>query len=167
MVSLSGKEYEVVIHDDNGVTVAGRPYSASLAPAGTETFSLLLNGASRALLARSVGRGVWEVGLDGCTVIVEVMDERAAKVREQKTAVAGARASVAPLRAPMPGLVVQVGVEEGSVVGPGARMVIIEAMKMENELRATVAARVDKVRVAPGDAVEKDQVLVEFAEVAA
>jgi pyruvate carboxylase subunit B len=62
----------------------------------------------------------------------------------------------------MPGLVVRVHVEAGQAVGVGAGVVVLEAMKMENELRAAVAAVVREVRVRPGEAVEKGQVLVEF-----
>jgi biotin carboxyl carrier protein len=62
----------------------------------------------------------------------------------------------------MPGLVVRVQVEAGQSVAAGAGVVVLEAMKMENELRAGAAAVVRMVRVRPGEAVEKGQVLVEF-----
>ena len=62
----------------------------------------------------------------------------------------------------MPGLVVRVQVEPGQPVSSGAGLVVLEAMKMENELRATTAGTVRRVRVRPGEAVEKGQVLVEF-----
>ena len=67
----------------------------------------------------------------------------------------------------MPGLVVRVAAREGDVVQPGTTILIVEAMKMENELRAAAAARVARILVSPGDAVEKAQVLAEFAEVEA
>ncbi|MYI05880.1 MAG: hypothetical protein F4059_00795 [Gemmatimonadetes bacterium] len=67
----------------------------------------------------------------------------------------------------MPGLVVGTAVQPGDLVEPGAAILIVEAMKMENELRATGVAKVARVLVSPGDAVEKGQVLVEFEEVAA
>jgi len=62
----------------------------------------------------------------------------------------------------MPGLVVRVQVEAGQSVAAGAGIVVLEAMKMENELRAAAAGTVRTVRVRPGEAVEKGQVLVEF-----
>jgi pyruvate carboxylase subunit B len=62
----------------------------------------------------------------------------------------------------MPGLVVRVEVEPGMVVQAGQGLVIIEAMKMENELRAPGPARVRAVHVQAGIAVEKDAMLVEF-----
>ena len=62
----------------------------------------------------------------------------------------------------MPGLVVRVQVEAGQSVAAGAGVVVLEAMKMENELRAATAGTVRTVRVRAGEAVEKGQVLVEF-----
>jgi biotin carboxyl carrier protein len=62
----------------------------------------------------------------------------------------------------MPGLVVRVAVEPGQQIEPGMALVVLEAMKMENELRATAAGVVKTVKAKPGQAVEKGQVLVEF-----
>ena len=76
----------------------------------------------------------------------------------------GARQEFASLKAPMPGLVVRVAVEEGDAVEQGDTVLIVEAMKMENELRAAGAATVARVLAAPGDAVEKGQILAEFGE---
>jgi len=67
------------------------------------------------------------------------------------------------LRAPMPGMVIRVEVEEGQPVSAGQGLVIVEAMKMENELKSPTEARVGKILVQEGTAVEKDQVLMEFA----
>jgi pyruvate carboxylase subunit B len=67
-----------------------------------------------------------------------------------------------PLLAPMPGLVVRVNVKAGDTVEAGQGLIVMEAMKMENELRAHGAGVVKAVRVAPGDAVEKGAVLVEM-----
>src|SRR2546422_4321868 len=63
-------------------------------------------------------------------------------------------------RAPMPGLVVRVEVADGQRVDAGAGLVVVEAMKMENELRAPRAGMVQTVHVAVGQAVEKGMPLV-------
>jgi pyruvate carboxylase subunit B len=65
----------------------------------------------------------------------------------------------------MPGLVVRVQVQPGGQVSVGDGLVVLEAMKMENELKAQAAGVVKRVRVAPGEAVEKGQVLVEFEDI--
>ena len=62
----------------------------------------------------------------------------------------------------MPGLVVKIEAEEGQEVVRGQGLVIVEAMKMENELKADGDGQISKILVEPGQAVEKDQVLVEF-----
>ena len=64
----------------------------------------------------------------------------------------------------MPGLVVRVQVEAGQDVAPGTPVIVLEAMKMENQLKAAAPARVSAVKVQPGQAVEKGQVLLEFAD---
>ncbi|MDE3052849.1 MAG: biotin/lipoyl-binding protein [Gemmatimonadota bacterium] len=62
----------------------------------------------------------------------------------------------------MPGLIVRVHVKPGDVVQPGQGLVVMEAMKMENELRATAGGTVKAVAVAPGTAVEKGALLLEL-----
>jgi biotin carboxyl carrier protein len=66
------------------------------------------------------------------------------------------------MRAPMPGLVVRVAAVVGEPVQAGASLVVLEAMKMENELRASAAGVVQAVLVEPGQTVEKGQTLVEL-----
>lgn len=167
VVSLDGEDHEVVVEADGGVIVDGRRRNASLVTTSPPTgHSLLLDGASVPLLARGDARGSWEIDLGGRTFAVEVLDERQAKVRAL-SAIAGGKTAIAPLKAPMPGLVVRVAVEDGAVVGAGETVIIVEAMKMENELRAGGAARVARILVGAGDAVAKGQVLVEFSEVEA
>jgi pyruvate carboxylase subunit B len=63
----------------------------------------------------------------------------------------------------MPGLVVKVHVQPGQEVAAGASLVALEAMKMENELKARGPGVVAKVLVAPGETVEKGTILVTFA----
>lgn len=164
VVSLLEETHVVEVGPHGRVVVDGRACEASLAaacPPGGR--SLLLDGRSFALLVRRTGGSAWELDLDGRTVSAEVLDARTARVRELSAAVLG-RGEVASLRAPMPGLVVRVAVGEGDAVEEGDTVLIVEAMKMENELRAAGAARVARVLAAPGDAVDKGQVLVEFGE---
>ena len=165
VVSLLGRRHEVQVCPDGQVIIDGRPAHASVAPTNPpHGYSLLLDGASFALRAHGGRAGAWQLELDGHSVSAEVLDPRAHRVR-RLSAKAGAGAKVTPLKAPMPGLVVQVAVDEGQVVEVGDTVLIVEAMKMENELRAPAAATVKRLLVAPGDAVEKGQLLVEFAEV--
>ena len=161
VVSIAGRELEVDV-DGERVTVAGTTHTASLRPiAGTPSRQLLVDGGPTVLTLRSGGRGQWTVGLGGDRWDAEVLDERTRHIRSL-TAGSGAARGPATLRAPMPGLVVRVVAEEGQEVAAGAGVVVLEAMKMENELKAPAAGVVGAVRVRPGEPVEKGQVLVEF-----
>jgi acetyl/propionyl-CoA carboxylase alpha subunit len=69
---------------------------------------------------------------------------------------------ISDLKAPMPGLVTRILVSEGEKVETGTPILVMEAMKMENELRAAGQGTVQKIKVAPREAVEVGQVLVTF-----
>lgn len=75
---------------------------------------------------------------------------------------AGAKSSQGALKAPMPGKVLQLLVEEGQTVELGDPVVILEAMKMENELKAPVSGRLSSIKVEAGASVEKNHVLLEI-----
>ena len=161
IVSIDGREIEVEVDGDQ-VTVHGSTRTASLrAIPGTPTRQLMMEDQPTALTLRSTGRGQWSFQIGGDRWDVEVVDERTRHIRSL-TAGAERRRGPVTLRAPMPGLVVRILVEPGQEVSAGAGLVVLEAMKMENELKAPVAATVAAVRAQPGDAVEKGQVLVEF-----
>jgi len=160
-VSIGERDLEVELGPD-GILVDGEPVSADIAEMdGTDVHSLLLSGRSHRILARRNGSGEWGLYLSGQHFLARVEDDRTRTIRE----LAGSKeASLGPkaLRAPMPGLVVKVEVEEGDEVDVGQGLVIVEAMKMENELKAETAGRISHILVEAGQAVEKDQVLVEF-----
>ena len=160
-VTVGDRTLEVEVGPE-GVVVGGRTLAADLQPVpGTPVRSLILDGASHRLAARREGHGRWEIHLGGRRIPVRVLDERRHTILLM-TGGGAAPAGPRPVRAPMPGLVVRVEVREGDLVEPGRGLVIVEAMKMENELRADVAGRIMRVHARAGETVEKDQVLIEF-----
>jgi biotin carboxyl carrier protein len=74
-----------------------------------------------------------------------------------------ANAKISELKAPMPGLVLQVLVEAGATVQKGDNLFILEAMKMENIIKAPADTVIGAVKIKPGDKVEKGQILLHFA----
>lgn len=72
--------------------------------------------------------------------------------------------TVKELRAPMPGLILELHVDEMDQVSEDDNLVVLEAMKMENVLKAPSDLIIKKILVAPGDNVEKNQRLIEFGE---
>jgi biotin carboxyl carrier protein len=160
-VTVGGREIAVDVARAQG-TVNGVTHQAQMASVpGTPIRVLMLDGRSVPLPMRAAGRGQWEVTQDGERWELEVIDERTRHIRSL-TGAGAQKSGAAVLKAPMPGLVVRVPVEPGQSVAAGAGVVVLEAMKMENELKAPAPATVKAVHVKPGQAVEKGAVLVEF-----
>jgi pyruvate carboxylase subunit B len=161
VVSVGGRDIEVEVNGDR-VTVGGTDRSVTLSIiAGTPLRQLVIDGRQTEITVDAVGQGKWTVGLRGERWEYEVLDERTRHIRSL-TAAGGQQRGTPPLKAPMPGLVVRVLAEPGQHVDAGSGVVVLEAMKMENELRVSAASVVKTVRVKAGEAVEKGQVLVDF-----
>ncbi len=169
-VALPGGVRVVEVHGDR-VRVDGRETACDLRAVGDDEagarrgrgtrFGLLVDGRSHDLVAKRGPGGRWVLHWGGRRVEAEVLDERTAQLRDM-SAKQGAGRRAEAVRAPMPGLVVQVAVRAGDAVEAGDRIVVVEAMKMENELRAAAAGRVAEVLVDEGAAVNKGDVLVAF-----
>jgi len=160
-VTVGDVTLEVEI-DADGVRVDGERLQAS----GPEVvspnlYSFLMNGASHTVLAERGGSGVWDLQLRGRRHRVEVVDDRTKSMHEV-TFAGSAVNGPAPVRAPMPGRVVQVEVEEGELVEAGHGLLVVEAMKMENSLTAPVLGRIGTIHVVAGQTVEKDELLLEI-----
>jgi biotin carboxyl carrier protein len=160
-VTVEGREVEVVV-DGERVRVNGEEFEAHLGTIpGTPLRHLLLGDRSLTLAIEPAGRGRWHLARFGDRREVEVVDERTRHIRTLTGQGAQARGP-AQLKAPMPGLVARILVEVGQRVEAGAGIVVLEAMKMENELRAAQTGVVRALPVRPGQAVEKGQLLAEF-----
>ena len=163
LVMVDGRAIEVELDGDR-VTVAGQTRTASWAAIpGTPLHQLILDGRPLTLSVEALGRGRWAVSPVGERWEVEVLDERTRHIRSL-TGASGQPRALDVLKAPMPGMVVRVQAKPGDKVLASAGLVVLEAMKMENELKAAAPGVVKAVRVTPGEAVEKGQVLVEFEE---
>jgi len=166
IVEMGGGGDRVEVELDGAeATVDGASVPARLSDVPGTPVRLVQLGATvhRVVARRQPGRGRYTLWVDGYRYEVEALDERTRAIQDMVGAAAAATGP-APLTAPMPGLVVRVQVAEGDLVQPGQAMVVMEAMKMENELRATASGVVTRVLVAPGTAVEKGALLVELAD---
>jgi len=158
-VSIGERTVEVDLTGHTPV-VDGTPVEAemSLLP-GTSVRSLVVDGRSHTLSAQPGDRrGRWQIALGGGRFTADAVDERTRAIREMT----GADDEVAQkvVLAPMPGLVLKVEVEVGQAVKAGQGLVIVEAMKMENELKAPADGVVAKVLVQERQTVEKGATLI-------
>ena len=162
VVRVGGRDIEVVVDGDRAV-VNGEATPARLSEiTGTPIRILSLGERVYRLQVRPGARkGEYTLWLDGHRFDLEALDERTRAIRDLSATKSGPTGP-APLVAPMPGMVVRVHVHEGDGVQTGQGLVVMEAMKMENELRAAGAGRVKRVLVSPGTAVEKGSLLLEL-----
>ena len=139
------------------VTIGDQVWEVDARPTAPGIYSLLIGGASYvADVNEQGGVSVVHVGAETYTVQVEEHTRYLIRTQGGATAQRGART----LTAPLPGRITHVAVKPGEAVAPGDTLVVIEAMKMENEFKASAAGRVVEVRVAPGQIVNAGDVLL-------
>ena len=136
------------------VSIDGRLHIVDSRPAGDSTLSLLIEHASAEVSVLARG-DEYAVETGGRLHRLRLLDERAMR----RLANAGGPSGSPEVRAAMPGKVAAVLIEVGATVERGAALLVIEAMKMENEILAPRAGRVAAIHVQPGQAVEAGEVL--------
>ncbi len=159
IATIDDKDYVVEIGDDKNISLNGQPCEIDFTSVSDQPiFSLLINGKSYEAFVYPQD-DEWQVLLLGRLYSVRVEDVREKRLR----AAAGGKAverSEFHLKAPMPGLVVAVPVQEGQQVGKGDVLVILESMKMQNELKSPRDGVVARLRISVGDSVEQSQTLL-------
>jgi biotin carboxyl carrier protein len=151
-------EYEIEIIDEK-VYVDGELIEVDLRQSGApELYSLLYNGRSFELLIEAE-RFTYGATLRGEHFEVQVEDERTRRLNMGRKMVTLPEGELA-VTAPIPGLVVRVLVEVGQSIDDEQPLVLLEAMKMENEIRAPRSGVVKKIEIAPGQRVEQNSILL-------
>ena len=159
ITTVNEQEFEVEILDERHVAVNGKVYEVDLTTMSNQPlYSLLVDARSFEGYVYQAD-GQWQVLMGGTLYEVTVEDEQMKRLR---AAGGGGGRDKGPflLKAPMPGLVVAVPVEEGQEVAKGDVLVVLESMKMQNELKSPRAGKVEKVRVSAGQTVDQGEVMV-------
>jgi pyruvate carboxylase subunit B len=156
------RSFDFTFEDDH-VLVDGEPKPYSFEVLRDGYVSLIIDGQSVPVSVESMDEGRMRVTIAGRRTEVEVKDERDLLVDEFGLGDEGAAGG--EVRAPMPGLVLEVLVEEGDEVEADQGLLVLEAMKMENELTAPSGGIVGTVHAVSGEAVEKEALLIEIEPV--
>lgn len=158
-ITVDDKTYDVVVRPD---------------PADPEHFTAEVDGKSLEVIApygddqnllewALIGNRPYELVLDKDLDWIQTWSGRhRLYIRDLEAAFARPVGGDGRVKAPIPGLIVRVLVEEGATVEAGQALLVLEAMKMENEIRATRAGVVSSLRSQPGQTVTMGEVLVEI-----
>ncbi len=161
---VNEKEYIIEISHEHEIVVNDERYEIDfkiLPISGLA--SLLLNNQSLEAVVEARNEH-WEVLTKGELYNVHVQDERTFRLAQAR-GTSFDTSGEALVKAPMPGLVIKVLVAVGEVVAQNQQVVILESMKMENELKAPRGGMVTAVHTTAGASVDKDQILIVIDEI--
>jgi len=154
-VEVGGRRVRIETAEQDRLLVDGRviAYEARAVDAG-RIWSLVVEGRAHEVVL--LGGDPPRVRIDGTETVLSITDERALAAKRDRSLAGGGRHEV---RAPMAGLLKAIHVSEGDVVGPRDAIATLEAMKMENELRAPARGRVQRLAAAAGTKVESGSLI--------
>lgn len=159
VTTVDGKEFTVEIVDEKHIRINERLLDVDFESiSGQPVYSLLMGGKSYEAYV-SPDDEQWEVLLRGRLYQAEVQDEREKRLRSAGGASA-AEGGEFQMKAPMPGLVVAIPVEDGQEIKKGQVLLILESMKMQNELKAPRDGIIQRIKVKAGETVEQKQTLL-------
>jgi biotin carboxyl carrier protein len=159
VTTIGEREFLVEIIDERHVSLDGVPYEVDFDAIGDQpVFSLLIDGKSYEAYIYPADEA-WQVLLHGRSYPARVEDERDKRLRHAARRGVGEGAEF-HLKAPMPGLVVAIPVSDGQQVQKGEVLVILESMKMQNELKSPRPGVIARLRIQAGDSVEQHQTML-------
>lgn len=160
MVNGSERNIEIIEvgHERYRLTMDGRSMEVDARALNDTTLSVLLDDHAYNIESERTADGTQNLLVRGEVVTVEVLDLRKVRLRKVQEQAAGEGGPI-EITSPMPGKVVAVLVKDGQEVAEGQGLIVVEAMKMENELRAPRAGVVKSLKAKEGAAVDGGAVL--------
>jgi len=152
LTTVNNTTYEIEINENGRITVNGEAHAVDFLTMQPPLYSMLLDNASFEALVEERD-GQFHVMLLGDLFDVSVTDERAHRLAGSSGGFQVEQGEIS-VRSPMPGLIVAVPVSEGQIVNAGDPLIVLESMKMENEIKAPQAGRVSKINITEGQALE-------------
>lgn len=159
---LNGQKYEIEIQRDGKLLVNGSERSVDFRQLGDSSlFSIVTQDRSHEVVIEERDED-YEVLMEGRLFTVNVMDERAQLLASRRSGVTVDSGEIS-IKCPMPGMIVAIMVTEGQEVKAAQTLVILESMKMQNELKAPRDGVIQRIHIEAGNSVEQGKVLVTIA----
>ena len=159
ITTLNGQKYEIEIQRDGKLLVNGSERSVDFRQVGDSSlFSIVTQDRSHEVVIEERD-DEYEVLMEGRLFTANVMDERAQLLASRRVGVTVDSGEIS-IKCPMPGMIVAIIVSEGQEIKAGQTLVILESMKMQNELKAPRDGVVQRIHIEAGNSVEQGKVLV-------
>ena len=161
-IANQNKEYQIGF--ESGVfTIEGQTLDLDISVLDERRFHLLFNNKSynAEVLSADSGTKTFEIKVNGLIHSIKVKDKFDQLLEQLGMSNANA-SKVNDIKAPMPGLILDIHVKEGDTVEKGDPIMVLEAMKMENVIKSPGSGEVKSLKVNTGESVEKNQVLIQF-----
>jgi biotin carboxyl carrier protein len=160
--TINGKQFEIT-EADNKLLVNGEAVDLNSTEVSDGYFHILLKNKSYRAEVVKVDHSTKTFTFKINGRIYPVVLKNKFDLLLEKMGMSGnATSKVNNIKAPMPGLIIDLRVKEGDQVNTGDTLIILEAMKMENSIKSPGQAQVKSVKVKKGESVEKGQTLIEF-----
>ncbi|MDZ4764283.1 MAG: biotin/lipoyl-containing protein [Chloroflexota bacterium] len=156
---INEREFEIEIDNDGNLRVNGEARAVDFIALGPSLYSILMDNQSHETVIDDLGSGDFDVRVRGRLYSGTVLDERAQVMRTQRGSLAIPSGELS-IKSPMPGLIAAIPVTEGQEVKAGQTVIILESMKMQNELKTPRDGVVQRVNVQTGQSVEQNKVLI-------
>lgn len=157
---INSHEFEIEVLPDGRLLVNGQEHLVDFLEISPSRYSVIKDFKSRELVIEEKD-GEIQILLDGRLYEGSVLDERALMMANRR---GGLKINSGEVKSPMPGLIVELRVAIGDTVTEGQTVVILESMKMQNELKAPRSGRVENVLTVSGKTVEKGALLLTIGD---
>ena len=158
VVTFNSRKKNVKLSGNNSIWVEDKEYNQELYQLSGDTYLLKLDNKIYEISVVKLDNDKFNISVDGKnyeTIVRSLVQEKAVKLIELKTSAK----NKLEVKAPMPGMVLKINKKAGDEVEEGESVLILEAMKMENDLRAHISGKIKNIYIKEGMTVEKGYIL--------
>ena len=158
VVTIGNDKREVILKEDGKASIDGKIFDYELTSLNEHTYLLRIEDKTYQLSANKINSDEFSIYVEGRNIEATVrsaLQEKAIKLLEQKSK----SSHKTEVKAPMPGMILKIKKKSGDAVKQGESVMILEAMKMENDLRSPASGTIKSIFIKEGSAVEKGAAL--------
>jgi biotin carboxyl carrier protein len=158
VVTIDGRKLNIIFKTDGKALIDGKEYNYYLSKLNYNSYNLAIDNKSFLLTSTKSENSEYTITIGGQIIrtrVLSAIQEKAANLIVAK----GTKHSLIEIRSPMPGMILKIKKNEGDSVKEGDSVMILEAMKMENDIHSQIAGEIKEIKVKEGQAVEKGVIL--------